>query len=352
RLFSSPIVGSRRKRRDWCGAHPAQSCGHARWRLTRFSRAKMCRACETKHPRRWRKSGRAENFVLNRNKSCRMSVEETWRHQSLSNQSSKEGMTHHDHSHPRCARSFGCCPLAWPRARTGRPRPGQDEQGRRHEEGLDVERLDVQGFHVQGRHEERRQHDEEELIRFECRCRLAQKASLLCFRSVAESCRLLLLAADLAGGVTRVALGLLFSLDGSGASRLLFLLAREAQGFVGGGFFCAPLLLGLFGLARQPCLFSVGRNRFALGATRRDCRIVQTGLSTEFVQEILLRLLCRFLPVGEAWFSKATHRSEPCTFRLLHYLLEGATAEHAFTCSGAMYSVARPEATQIPVYLP
>lgn len=67
---------------------------------------------------------------------------------------------------------------------------------------------------------------------------------------------------------------------------------------------------------------------------------------------MLLRLLCRFLPVGEAWFSKATHRSEPCTFRLLHYLLEGATAEHAFTCSGAMYSVARPEATQIPVYLP
>ena len=65
---------------------------------------------------------------------------------------------------------------------------------------------------------------------------------------------------------------------------------------------------GLFGLARQPRLFPVGRHRFAFSAARRDGWIVLTRLGAEFVQEIFLCLLRRFLPVGEAWFPKATHR--------------------------------------------
>jgi len=38
------------------------------------------------------------------------------------------------------------------------------------------------------------------------------------------------------------------------------------------------------------------------------------GLGAEFIQEILLGLLRRFLPVGEAGFPKATHRTSLVPF--------------------------------------
>src|SRR5262249_30232018 len=88
------------------------------------------------------------------------------------------------------------------------------------------------------------------------------------------------------------------------------------------------------GLSRQPGLFPVGRNRFALGAARGNRWIVLTRLGAEFVPEILLCLLCRFLPVGEAWFPKATHRLSLVPFivviRLLPPVNAAETGVHTF----------------------
>ena len=88
----------------------------------------------------------------------------------------------------------------------------------------------------------------------------------------------------------------------------------DARGFCGRRRFLAALGLRLFGLARLPRLFTVGGDRLALGAACSNCRIVVPGLGAEFVQEILPGLLCRFLPVGEAGFPKATHRTSLVPF--------------------------------------
>src|SRR5262249_31701702 len=117
----------------------------------------------------------------------------------------------------------------------------------------------------------------------------------------------LLLATILACGVTGVALGLLLGFERGLARRFLFLLASDARGLGGRSFFLATLGLGLFGLTRQSRLFTICGECLALGAARGHNRIVVPWLGAEFVQKVLLRLLCRLLPVGETGFPKATH---------------------------------------------
>jgi len=46
---------------------------------------------------------------------------------------------------------------------------------------------------------------------------------------------------------------------------------------------------------------------FAFGAPCRNRGIIGCRLGAEFVQKILLGLLCRLLPVREAWFLESTH---------------------------------------------
>src|SRR6516225_10710846 len=93
----------------------------------------------------------------------------------------------------------------------------------------------------------------------------------------------LLLAALLARGVARIALGLLLNLERSLACGFLFLFPRNPCGLRGGRFRLAPLLLDLLGLAREPRLLATSRDRLALGAALQDFGIVGPRLGAEFV---------------------------------------------------------------------
>ena len=119
--------------------------------------------------------------------------------------------------------------------------------------------------------------------------------------------QLLLLASRLARGITGVAFGFLFSFRRGQSGSLLFLLAGDARSFGRDSFLLAPFLLDLRGLAFQPRLLPPRCEGLALGTPLGDRRIVGAGLSTEFVQKILLCLLRRFLPVGKARFLESTH---------------------------------------------
>src|SRR3954451_12709768 len=111
----------------------------------------------------------------------------------------------------------------------------------------------------------------------------------------------------LAGGVARIAGGLAlgFQRRFAGGGFLLF---------AGGGgrrFFGEPRLLGflrsLLGLARELRLGARGGFCFALGLPLLHCRIVSAGLGAKLVQNILSRLLGRFLTVCETDFLESTH---------------------------------------------
>src|SRR6516165_10583193 len=127
---------------------------------------------------------------------------------------------------------------------------------------------------------------------------------------------LFLLAAVLAGSVARVALGFLLGLERRLSRDGLLLLARDSGGLGRCCFLFAPLLFGLGGLAPLPGPLAIGYDRLALGAPLGDLGIIVPRLGSEFVQEILLRLLCRFLSVREAGFLKSAHRMA-CQFLLV-----------------------------------
>ena len=127
---------------------------------------------------------------------------------------------------------------------------------------------------------------------------------------------LFLLAAVLAGSVARVALGFLLGLERRLSRDGLLLLARDSGGLGRCCFLFAPLLFDLDGLALLPGPLAIGYDRLALGAPLGDLGIIVPRLGSEFVQEILLRLLCRFLSVREAGFLKSAHRMA-CQFLLV-----------------------------------
>src|SRR6516225_9943356 len=127
---------------------------------------------------------------------------------------------------------------------------------------------------------------------------------------------LFLLAAVLVGSVARVALGFLLGLERRLSRDGLLLLARDSGGLGRCCFLFAPLLFDLGGLAPLPGPLAIGYDRLALGAPLGDLGIIVPRLGSEFVQEILLRLLCRFLSVREAGFLKSAHRMA-CQFLLV-----------------------------------
>src|SRR5437763_208783 len=103
---------------------------------------------------------------------------------------------------------------------------------------------------------------------------------------------------------TRIALGV----SAAALSRgfLLLLAGERCRGF-GQGLRLPAFLLRLGRLARLLGLGARSRNRRTLGKTRGNRGIIGPGLGTEFVQKILLRLLCRLLPVREVRFLESTH---------------------------------------------
>jgi len=79
------------------------------------------------------------------------------------------------------------------------------------------------------------------------------------------------------------------------------------RGCGGCGLGLKARLFGLGGFALQPCLFPLGGDRLALGAPLGDFGIIGPRLRAEFVQEVLLRLLRRFLSVCKAGFLESIH---------------------------------------------
>src|SRR5262245_19076330 len=118
---------------------------------------------------------------------------------------------------------------------------------------------------------------------------------------------LLLFAALLAGGVARIALGLLLGLDRGGAGDFLFLVLGDPRRFGRGSFRFTPLLFGLLGFARLLCLGAVGGSCGTLGLPRLYRRIVRSRTRAKFVQYPLPCLRCGFLTVGEIGFFESAH---------------------------------------------
>src|SRR5262249_49022618 len=109
------------------------------------------------------------------------------------------------------------------------------------------------------------------------------------------------------------------------------------------------LLLGLFGLARGLRLGALGSKRLALGAARRDRRVVMPRLRLELIQEIFPRLLRRLLPVCEAGFLESTHRTSLVffTFNITSMFTGTRAARNRRRARRtSVYIPARSEATQ------
>jgi hypothetical protein len=122
-----------------------------------------------------------------------------------------------------------------------------------------------------------------------------------------EVLRLFLLAFALPRGIARVALGLLLGLQRCLSLCLFLFFPSNARGFDSRGLGFTSRLFGLGGFALQSRLFPFGGDRFALGAPLDDFGIIGPRLGAEFVQEILPRLLRRFLSVCKAGFFESIH---------------------------------------------
>jgi hypothetical protein len=140
---------------------------------------------------------------------------------------------------------------------------------------------------------------------------------------------LFLLAAVLAGSVARVALGFLLGLERRLSRDGLLLLARDPGGIGRCCCLFAPLLFGLGGLALLSGPLAIGYDRLALGAPFGDLGIIEPRLGSEFVQEILLRLLCCFLSVREAGFLKSAHRMALSVSARFDLFTSAAASTHA-----------------------
>ena len=110
-----------------------------------------------------------------------------------------------------------------------------------------------------------------------------------------------------AGGITGIARRFALGLECGFPRCGLFLFARELGCGSCGRLFFVALLLGLGGIARQLGFGAFGGLRFALGLALFHRGIVGARLAAKLVQNILLRLLCRLLPVREAGFLESAH---------------------------------------------
>jgi hypothetical protein len=92
-----------------------------------------------------------------------------------------------------------------------------------------------------------------------------------------------LFAALLAGGIPRVALGLLLGFESGLALGLLLLLTDDARSLGDFGLFLAAPLFGLGGLALPLHPLAVDNNRLAIGAPFGHFGVIMRGLGAEFV---------------------------------------------------------------------
>jgi len=118
---------------------------------------------------------------------------------------------------------------------------------------------------------------------------------------------LFLLAALLAGGVARIALGLLLGFLGGHLRCSLFLFPGDARRFGCRRFSGQPLFLGLRRVARFLGFGSIGGNRRSFGLTLLHRRIVGARTGAKLVQNPLPGLRCSLLPIGVIGFLESAH---------------------------------------------